>query len=147
MVGEFGTVMVMDWGLARPVEEERRELVIAGTLGYMSPEQARGDEVDPRSDVFSLGVMLSFLLADDDIPRPLAAVIARARSANPSARYAGAADLAEDLLRFLDGEPVTAYRENILERTARWLARNRVLVALITAYLVMRVIVFFWVRH
>jgi hypothetical protein len=65
---------------------------------------------------------------------------------DPSRRYPTARELGDDVLRFLDGDPVTAYRENALERAGRWLGRNRVLVALVLAYLIMRVIVFFWMR-
>ena len=50
------------------------------------------------------------------------------------------------MLRFLDGEPVSAYRENVFERAGRWMTRHRALLALVAAYLVMRVIVFFWIR-
>ena len=91
MVGEFGVVLVMDWGIAG-----------VGTPGYMAPEQTRGESADPRSDVFALGAVLAFLLRSDAITRPLAAVIARARSADPAARYADAHALAEDVLRYLD---------------------------------------------
>ena len=54
--------------------------------------------------------------------------------------------LADDVLRYLDSEPVSAYRENVLERAGRWLTRHRALLTLMAAYLVMRVIVFFWMR-
>jgi serine/threonine protein kinase len=132
MVGEFGAVLVMDWGVAH----------VAGTPGYMAPEAERS----ARSDVFALGAILRFLLRDAAISRPLEAVIARATAAEASARYAGARELAEDVLRFLDGEPVTAYRENVFEVAGRWLTRYQALVVLVVAYLVMRVIVFFWMR-
>ncbi len=132
MVGEFGAVLVMDWGVAD----------IAGTPGYMPPERAR----DARSDVYALGAILRGLLGDESMPRPLRAIVERAMAVDPSQRYATARELGDDVLRFLDGEPVSAYRENVLERMGRWLARNRVLVVLVVAYLVMRVIVFFWMR-
>ena len=142
MVGELGAVLVMDWGVARASAEH--DGVVAGTLGYMAPEQARGERADSRSDVYALGRILKSLIAD--APRPVAAIVAKAMSADPASRYADARELREDVLRFLDAEPVTAYRESILERAGRWAGRNRVLLALLAAYLVMRAIVFLWFR-
>ena len=127
MVGEFGAVLVMDWGVS----------TIAGTPGYMAPERER----DARSDVYALGAMLRFLLRDDKTPRPLRAIVARAMDQDPARRYADAGALADDVLRFLDGEPVSAYRENAIEVAARWLGRHRALVAMLLAYLVMRALI------
>jgi serine/threonine protein kinase len=82
MVGEFGEVQVMDWGLAKKLHQEdaspeqptspilrsgdqrTRTLVgaVMGTPGYMAPEQARGESVDPRADVFALGAILGAIL-------------------------------------------------------------------------------------
>lgn len=132
MVGEFGAVLVMDWGVEN----------IAGTPGFMPPEKERSE----RSDVFALGATLKAMLRGDAIPRSLQAVIARAMHDDASQRYADARDLGEDIQRFLDGVPVSAFRENVLERAGRFLSRNRALVAVIAAYLLMRVIVFFWIR-
>ena len=142
MVGELGAVLVMDWGVARASEEH--DGLVAGTFGYMAPEQARGDRADSRSDVYALGAILKYLLRD--APRPLAAIVTKATNADPAARYADARELRDDVLRFLDSEPVTAYRESIFERAGRWAGRNRVLLALVAAYLLMRVIVFIWFR-
>ncbi|MGN6182854.1 MAG: serine/threonine-protein kinase [Thermoanaerobaculia bacterium] len=132
MVGEFGAVLVMDWGVEN----------IAGTPGFMAPENERSE----RSDVFALGATLKSMLRCDVITRPLQAIIDRAMHDDPTRRYANARELGDDVLRFLDGERVSAYRENAFEIAGRWLARNRALVAVIAAYLVMRVIVFFWMR-
>ncbi len=148
MVGEFGAVLVMDWGVAHAADDPVAERAIVGTPGYMAPEQSRGELADARADVYALGAMLSFLVraTSESTPRPLAAIVTRAMASDPAKRYADARALGADVLRFLDDEPVSAYCENPLERAGRWLARNRVLVVLVAAYLVMRAIVFFWMR-
>ena len=135
MVGEFGAVLVMDWGVAG-----------VGTPGYMAPEQVRGERPDARSDVYALGLLLQFLLRGLDTPRALDAIVAKAKADHSSARYPDAEALADDVLRHLDQEPVGAYRESIFERAGRWLTRHRALVTLMAAYIVMRVIVFLWMR-
>jgi hypothetical protein len=122
----------MDWGVAN----------IAGTPGFMPPESTR----DARSDVYALGAMLSFLLGEEQHPRPLRAIAERAMAPDPAARYADARELGDDVLRFLDSEPVLAYRENVLEVAGRWLTRYRAFIAIIAAYLIMRTIVFFWMK-
>ncbi|HEX7155064.1 MAG TPA: serine/threonine-protein kinase [Thermoanaerobaculia bacterium] len=139
MVGEFGEVLVMDWGVARRADEDAG--VIAGTRGFMAPEQERGEAVDARADVFALGAMLAALT--DNRPRPLAAIATKATARERSDRYASARELAADVLRFVEQEPLVAYRENVVERTSRWLGKHRALVALILAYLVMRALVLF----
>jgi serine/threonine-protein kinase len=114
----------------------------------MAPEQERGEAVDVRADVFALGQILRRIASSDGkrVPRQLRAIVAKATAADIGERYADAQALAGDVARHLDGEPVTAYRENVVERAARWLNRNRALVAMILAYLIMRVLVFFFGR-
>jgi serine/threonine protein kinase len=149
MAGSFGEVLVMDWGVARiigrPVEPAG---TVVGTPEYMAPEQARGEieRVDKRADVYGLGGILESLLADGAIPRPLRAMCARAKAASPGERYPDAMTLWNEVQRYLNGEPISAYQENLLERGRRIVLNNPVAFALIAAYLIMRILVFFLFR-
>jgi hypothetical protein len=93
---------------------------VLGTTGYMSPEQERGDVdlVDQRTDVFGLGALLRGMTTP--MPRRLEAIAARATSADRDQRYSDASAFAEDLRRFQNGDPVSAYREGGLERWNGW---------------------------
>ncbi len=190
MIGEFGEVLVVDWGVARVVgaaydaeasgEEgsatgrpiapdgdhevqhgdhnrhighsehnaRTRDGVIVGTPGYMPPEQAAGGtrDVDQRGDVFGLGAILRDLLtvSGGAVPRPLAAIAARATAPLPADRYQTAVALAADGRRWLDAEPVEAYRENAWERATRFYGRNRALILLLLTYAVVRVTILLW---
>jgi len=138
MVGGFGEVLVMDWGVAAAVDSRAE---IAGTKGFMAPEQLRGEPADQRADIFALGAILE-LLAGDAVDKPLRAIAEKAMALNPAHRYADAGELAADVARYLDSQPVSAHRENVFERVARWTRRNLALVAIVVAYLIMRAIVF-----
>jgi hypothetical protein len=96
----------------------------------MAPEQAAGDNeaVDERSVVYGLAGILAFLLADCEVPRPLAAICTKTRQNDAESRHGSAAEMAADVRRFLNGEPLTAYRENPLEIAMRWTARHQTLV-------------------
>jgi len=144
MLGDFGEVLVMDWGVAR--ETGASETMISGTRGFMSPEQEQGAIVDASTDVFALGAMLRAILPSN-LPRPLAAIAAKASAVAKDDRYATVRELASDVANWLVDQPVTAYRENVIERTERWIARNRALVTIVLAYLVMRIIVILWVHR
>jgi serine/threonine protein kinase len=163
-----GTVWVTDFGLAKADDGGTLTGTgdVVGTLRFMAPERFRG-QADARSDVYSLGATLYELLTlrptfdapdraalverilhgepapprrlDRHIPRDLETVVLKALAREPARRYATAADLARDLQRFLDDQPVRARRARPWERLARWAKRRPVvagLLALLAAALV-----------
>jgi serine/threonine protein kinase len=179
MVGSFGEILVMDWGLAKVLHEQRVSAdptvlttsgkaepknnatqstgvtahgTVMGTPGYMSPEQARGEteQIDLRSDIFSLGAVLRFIVVggaqekSSAMPRPLSAICAKATADSPGARYAGVSELSADVSLYMDGLPVTAYSENLFERFGRFYKRHEIAILLITAYLIMRTMIQFF---
>jgi serine/threonine protein kinase len=147
MLGELGEVLVMDWGIARSVGCPSGDRVIAGTRGFMAPEQERGEieSIDASTDVYALGAILRALLLNAS--KPLAAVIAKATSFDRARRYADAKEVADEITRYLDDAPLRAYRATPVERATKWLARNSALVTVVIAYLLMRVAFFLWMRR
>jgi serine/threonine protein kinase len=144
MVGQFGEVLVLDWGVAAFTRRETLPAVV-GTAGYMSPEQSRGETADERSDIHALGVILEQLLPTP-APKSLRAVCAKASAEHPSARYQQVGELAEDLRRYREGLPLSAYRETLIERAARVAAKYQLPIALIAAYVLMRAVLLLFAR-
>jgi serine/threonine protein kinase len=132
MVGEFGEVLVLDWGVPG-----------LSTKGYAPPEGVNNS----RGDVFSLGCILKFLLTQEQrVPRALQSICAKATAPEPEQRYDDAGHLARDIASYLDGLVVEAHRERPWEWGARMVSRHRAWIALVLAYAVMRVLFIFWAK-
>ncbi len=171
MLGTHGETVLLDWGIAHDARagelETEREAVmhasdepltivgeLAGTVRFMSPEQARAAPVTPGFDVYSLGVTIATVLSGRvpfadlthdailarlrtgeamvpalpaETPEDLAAIVAKA-TAPPAERYPHAGPLADDLRKFIAGQLVSARQYTTRELVSRWLRRNRVLV-------------------
>jgi serine/threonine protein kinase len=141
MVGEFGDVSILDWGIARHRTAEVLATVVAGTPRFMAPEQARGEYPSPLADIYSLGAIFESMLPEK-AARPLRAIAAKAMCDIPADRYASAQTMRADLNRFLDGFSVDAYQENPGERLIRFVRRNSMLFLLFGAYFAARIAVY-----
>ena len=143
MVGAFGEVYVMDWGVAQDTNAESEPAVV-GTPGFMPPEQELArSRVDARADVFALGAMLAHL-AGAAAPRALKAIADKARNPDVDSRYQDVAALSADLARFRNQDPVEAYRESAAERAVRLYRRYELPILLLLAYIVMRFLLLVW---
>lgn len=173
LVDSAGQPKLIDFGIAESLADSERDhnrapATGAGTLQYMSPEQFSGDaaEIDTRSDVYSMGMVLHELLAGrppyiteglDDIAvtriatagatpllpagtdRRLVAIVARCLSRRREDRYATAADLAADVRRYLDDEAVMAASEGAFDMLIRSVRRHRAAGVLTAAGLLLTV--------
>ncbi|MGH3363634.1 MAG: Stk1 family PASTA domain-containing Ser/Thr kinase [Nocardioidaceae bacterium] len=140
MLTPSGDVKVMDFGIARAVADASSTMTqtaaVVGTAQYLSPEQARGETVDSRSDVYSTGCLLYELLTgrppfvgespvsvayqhvrepaappstlDSDLPPEIDAIVMKALAKPVEERYQSAAAMRADIERFLAGKPVVA---------------------------------------
>lgn len=153
--GQEHHVYLMDFGLARATEGASKISAtgfLVGTPMYMSPEQARGEKVDVRSDVYSLGLTLYELLTDhkpfesesiyetlrrvqETDPRPLRqldrkiaedleTIVMKAIEKDPASRYATAQELADDLQAYLRGDAIRGKRESIHRKLVRRVRRH-----------------------
>ena len=156
LLGDYGETLLIDWGLARTLDAAPDASEGYGTPGFMSPEQARGEPVDARTDVHALGATLFYLLTRTtlldglgpavwrvrptagvpppleriarEVPGELVAIVARAMAATPAGRYRDAGELAADLRRFLTGQLVAAHRYTVWQRVAHRVRRHRIAV-------------------
>ena len=142
MLTRDGQVKVMDFGIARAVSDAQATMTqtaqVIGTAQYLSPEQARGERVDARSDLYSTGCLLYELLTgrppflgdspvaiayqhvrenpippsrvDPEVPQWADAIVLRAMAKDPRDRYQSAAEMRTDIQRALQGVPVAAPR-------------------------------------
>jgi serine/threonine protein kinase len=128
MVGEFGKVYVLDWGVE----------AVAGTAAFRAPEPY----LDKLSDIYSLGKLMLFLLPEPGSPA-LRAIALKAANADPAARYPSATALLADIGHFEDGQAVDAWCEPLWHRLQRFGSRNALLLALLAAYAAVKFLLFF----
>jgi serine/threonine-protein kinase len=149
LIGSNGQLKVADFGIARALGSAADSNLtqvgaVMGTAAYLSPEQAQGGQPDPRSDLYSLGIVLYEMVGGrvpfsgdnpvsiaykqvheapqplnqlaSDVPRAFEAIVARLLAKDPDLRYATAEAVRDDLRRFRDGIPVQALADAINRR-------------------------------
>ncbi|MEL7498068.1 MAG: serine/threonine-protein kinase [Planctomycetota bacterium] len=164
LVNDRGNAWVTDFGLAKSVDSPEITMTgeIVGTLRYMSPEQMNGAP-EVRSDIFGLGMTLyeaatgqpaydarsrerliqqiinaqpkRIQTVEPRVPRDLATIIEKAIASEPDKRYRDAEAMADDLHRFVRGEPILARRVSVFERGYKWCARRPLIAALMMGML------------
>jgi WD40 repeat protein/tRNA A-37 threonylcarbamoyl transferase component Bud32 len=162
IIGDFGETVVIDWGLAKDLSTAEESTIgggpfraaqddgltsagtILGTPAYMAPEQARGEPVDQRADVYAIGAMLWELSSLEKLPpgykgqrlrmlrrasidQDLATIIDKALDPDPGRRYPDAEALAADLKAFKVGARIAARRYSLWALLAHWRRRHRAL--------------------
>lgn len=162
MITGTGAVKVMDFGIARALSDNAATVTqtaaVIGTAQYLSPEQARGESVDARSDVYSSGCLLYELLTGQppfqgdspvavayqhvrenapppssinaQVPRALDSIVMKALAKNPLNRYQSAAEMREDLQRVLADRPVQAEAVLTDDERTQYIARSNAVPAL-----------------
>ena len=151
LIGSNGQLKVADFGIARALGSAADSNLtqvgaVMGTAAYLSPEQAQGGQPDPRSDLYSLGIVLYEMVGGrvpfsgdnpvsiaykqvheaprplnqlaSDVPRAFEAIVARLLAKDPDLRYATAEAVRDDLRRFRDGIPVQALADAINRRNS-----------------------------
>ncbi len=188
MLGRYGETLIVDWGLAISVDRDDRfrnsgEVTLvpesgshnsgsgggAGTLAYMSPEQASDLAPTPASDIYSLGATLYKILCGQaafsgengleirtrviegrfarpssivrTVSQSLEAICLKAMQLRPSDRYGTANDVALDIENYLADEPVSVQPDSLLQRAARWTRRHRTAAQSVIAAVVLVVLV------
>ncbi len=151
LVTRDGTPKLLDFGIARivdPIDPEPRSSRTL-TPAYASPEQMRGEAVTTLSDIYQLGRVLGDLLgpyrqpSDSSnmpsarenpatIPNDLDRIIAKATRDDADDRYSSASELADDLRRWQNNEPVRARHGTAVYRARKWIRRNRLALGLAT---------------
>jgi serine/threonine-protein kinase len=151
MITRSGEIKVMDFGIARAVNDAQATMTqtaqVIGTAQYLSPEQARGERVDSRSDLYSAGCLMYELLTgrppftgdspvaiayqhvtenpvppsrlDPEIPQWADAIVLKSMAKNPADRYQSAGEMRSDIQRGLSGMPVAAPPSGAYPRTQR----------------------------